>query len=121
MRLAFADAQKYIADSDWERKEALPTEALLSKKYAAERRKLIDPTKAFDDVTFGTPANSSGTVYFCVADQYGNACSFINSNFSGVGTGIVPKGCGFTLQNRGGASLNRGPYRCLPPSNSFSG
>eukprot|EP01046_Picozoa_sp_COSAG06_P059574 COSAG06_NODE_12368_length_1390_cov_1.370256_1_plen_310_part_00 len=102
MRLSFADAQQYIADSDWEREQALPTEALLSKDYAAERRALIDPTKAFDDVTFGSPANSSGTIYFCVADPFGNACSFINSNFSGVGTGIVPEGCGFTLQNRGG-------------------
>jgi gamma-glutamyltranspeptidase/glutathione hydrolase len=102
MRLSFADAQKYIADSDWEREQALPTEALLSKDYAAERRALIDPQFAFDDVTFGTPANSSGTIYFCVADPYGNACSFINSNFAGVGTGIVPEGCGFTLQNRGG-------------------
>ena len=45
---------------------------------------------AFDDVTFGAPANASGTIYLCVADPYGNSCSFINSNFAGVGTGIVP-------------------------------
>ena len=99
MRLAFADAQQYIADPD---AVAVPTEALLSKGYAAERAALIDDRSAFADVSFGAPLNSSGTVYFTVADPMGNACSFINSNFSGVGTGIVPKGCGFTLQNRGG-------------------
>ena len=51
---------------------------------AATRRRLINPRTAFDDVTFGQPQNSSGTVYFCVADPFGNACSFINSNFAGA-------------------------------------
>ena len=99
MRLAFADARQYVADPDF---ASAPLEALLSEEYAAWRRELIDPLHALAEVHYGLQHRSgSDTVYFSVVDARGNACSFINSNYAGFGTGIVPAGWGFSLQNRG--------------------
>lgn len=113
MRLAFADAFRYIADPGFAK---VPLNELLNEDYAAERRRLIDPKSALREVVHGSPYAVSDTVYFSVVDGEGNACSMVNSNYMGFGTGIVPRGCGFSLQNRGhNFSLNPDHPNALEP------
>ena len=99
LRIAFADAHWFVTDPNVTK---VPSAELISQPYLAERAKLFDPKKAISAPVHGSPAHlQSDTVYFCCSDASGNAISFINSNYGGFGTGIIPKGCGFTLQNRG--------------------
>ncbi len=98
-KLAWADRAKFYADSDFAK---IPLKGLLSKSYAAERRKLIDPRQAAKSVTAGNPALEQGdTVYLCTADDEGNMVSLIQSNYRGMGSGIVVLGLGFNFQDRG--------------------
>jgi gamma-glutamyltranspeptidase/glutathione hydrolase len=98
MRLAFADALRYVADP---RAVDVPIDALLSKDYAARRRAAICPDAALRDVSYGEPSDHADTVYVTAADREGNACSLINSVFHAFGSGLVVPGTGIALQNRG--------------------
>ena len=115
LRLAFADSLWHVADPAF---SPAPLAGLLSAEYAAGRRRLIDPLRGLPAALRGSPPVGADTVYFCAVDGAGNACSFINSNYMGFGTGIVPRirgraggaapsTWGFPLQNRGaGFSLD---------------
>jgi gamma-glutamyltranspeptidase/glutathione hydrolase len=98
-KLAYADLVRYIGDPGSVNK--LPVAGLLSKDYAATRAALIDANKANCSVTAGTPPAGSDTTYLTVVDRDGNMVSLIQSNYSAFGSGLVPQGTGFVLQNRG--------------------
>ncbi len=98
-KLAFADRAKYYADPAFAK---APIVGLVSNKYADERRKLIDPDHAAKSVEAGNPSlGQSDTIYLCTADDEGNMVSLIQSNFRGMGSGIVVPGLGFMFQDRG--------------------
>ncbi|HEX6811296.1 MAG TPA: gamma-glutamyltransferase [Planctomycetota bacterium] len=98
-KLAFEDRARFYADPEFAK---VPLKGLLSKAYAAERRKLIDPRRAARTFDAGNPALHDGdTIYLATADAEGNMVSLIQSNYRGMGSGITVPGLGFTLQNRG--------------------
>ena len=98
-KLAFEDRAKFYADPEFNR---LPTEQLISKTYADQRRKLIDPAKAANVYPAGDVELELGnTTYLTVADKDGNMVSFIQSIYAEFASGMVPDGLGFVLQNRG--------------------
>ncbi len=96
-KLAFEDRAKFYADPLF---TTVPVSQLISKKYAAERRKLIDKDKAAKIYDAGK-IEAGNTIYLTVADKFGNMVSLIQSNYRGMGSGMCPTGLGFVLQDRG--------------------
>jgi gamma-glutamyltranspeptidase/glutathione hydrolase len=111
-KLAFADRDRYLADPE---KVLVPLEKLISKEYAAERRRLIDSERAATEVAPGL-IDSTETVYLTVVDEKRNVVSFIYSVFDDFGSGRVVPGTGIALQNRGaGFSLESGHPNEMAP------
>ena len=96
-KIAFADRAKYYADMDF---NEIPVDYLISKEYADIRRKEINSEKAASTVFPGNIENGD-TIYLTTADSEGNMVSLIQSNYRGMGSGMVPEGLGFMLQDRG--------------------
>jgi gamma-glutamyltranspeptidase / glutathione hydrolase len=120
MKLAFADADAYVADPQH---QLVPTKALLDPGYSASRRALIGDMAS--EPTAGKP-QSGGTVYLCAADSDGMMVSYIQSNYAGFGSGVVVPGTGIALQNRGAnfsldpqhpnvLAPNKRPYHTIIP------
>ena len=96
-KIAYEDRAKYYADPKF---NDIPTEYLISKKYAFERKKLLNTKKASKQISAGI-LEDGDTIYLTVADKDGNMVSLIQSNYRGMGSGMVPKNLGFMLQDRG--------------------
>jgi len=105
-KIAYEDRARYYADTDF---VSVPIDKLISKEYAAERRKLLDPQRAARrlpagkvDVTRAEAKLREGdTIYLTVADKDRNMVSLIQSNYRGFGSGLCPDGLGFCFQDRG--------------------
>ncbi|UCG32454.1 MAG: gamma-glutamyltransferase [Phycisphaerales bacterium] len=113
-KLAFEDRARFYADPDF---NDIPVAELISKPYAEQRRKLLDPERASRQLEAGTPRLEQGdTIYLTVADADRNMISLIQSNYAGFGSGLVPDGLGFTLQNRGALlALEEGHFNTYAP------
>jgi len=98
-KLAFEDRARHYVDPQF---AEIPLQKLLSKEYAASRRALIDMKKSAREYPIDNGAADHGdTIYMTVADSAGNMVSLIQSNYRGMGSGMTPDGCGFSLQDRG--------------------
>ncbi len=112
MKLAYADLGRYNGDPLFAR---VPVKGILSKEYARQRAQLIDPAKANCEVAAGAPPTSD-TTYLSVVDREGNIVSLIQSNYEAFGSGIVVRGMGFVLQDRGALfSLDPASPNALAP------
>ena len=111
-KLVFEDRAKYYADMKFSK---VPVEKLISKEYAKERAKLINPKRASRKYDAGE-LEQGNTIYLTVADKDGNMISLIQSNYRGMGSGMIPTGLGFMLQDRGELfSLEEGHKNVFEP------
>ncbi|MCK5147573.1 gamma-glutamyltransferase [bacterium] len=113
-KLAFEDRARFYADPDFNN---IPTNWLISKKYAAQRRALINPDRAARQYKAGhAPLEEGDTIYLTVADKQGNMVSLIQSNYRGMGSGCCPDNLGFCLQDRGELfTLKEGEFNTYAP------
>lgn len=113
-KIAFEDRAKFYADPEFNR---IPVEYLISKEYAEERGKQLDPRRAARKISAGDPiARHGDTIYLTVADSDRNMVSLIQSNFMGFGSGLVLEELGFCLQNRGSLfTLEEGQFNTYSP------
>ncbi len=113
-KLAYEDRAKFYADPTF---NDIPVDWLISKEYGAQRRELIDLNRAATSYVAGDPILEEGdTIYMTVADGDGNMVSLIQSNYSGLGSGMTPWGLGFQLQNRGALfNLEEGHFNTYEP------
>ncbi|OQY05326.1 MAG: gamma-glutamyltransferase [Bacteroidetes bacterium 4572_117] len=96
-KLVFEDRAKYYSDMKFSK---VPVAKLISKEYAGKRAKLINDYKASQKYDAGE-LEQGNTIYLTVADKDGNMVSLIQSNYRGMGSGMIPTGLGFMLQDRG--------------------
>lgn len=96
-KLAFSDREAFVADPDW---LDIPLRGLLSKSYAEQQARRIDPHRAANDVPAGRPGSHEDTTCFCTADRWGNAVCVLQSIQSGFGAGLIAGNTGILLNNR---------------------
>ena len=112
-KLAYGVRDRYVADPD---QASIPLDVLLSEDYAAQLRSKIKLDAAMPPLEGSDFPVHPDTVYLCVVDADGNACSFINSVFHGFGSGLVSPKTGVVLQNRGaGFVLEEGHRNAIAP------
>jgi len=111
MKCGMIEAARHVADP---RFATVPIDALLSDEFRGRNRPSLPPGQATEPTA--SAGRGSDTVYLAAVDPEGNAVSFINSVYSDFGSGLVPEGLGFLMQNRGvGFSLDPGHPNCLAP------
>ena len=96
-KLAFEDRAKYYADMSFAK---VPVSYLISKEYAKSRNNLISSDKVLKSID-SSNLEDGDTIYLTVADKFGNMVSLIQSNYRGMGSGVIPNNSGFMLQDRG--------------------